>query len=109
MKQLLVGTVLATSILFMSGCGNEGIALAQVMKKGLVLQKGMTKNQVQNTLKKDPDSIERVGKFELWTYEGIITNKDTEESKYKNLTIKFKDGKVDYIGYFSCKLPKKED
>ena len=109
MRQLVVGTLLVASMLFISGCGSDEVTLAQVMKKGLVLQKGMTKNQVQNALRKDPDSVERVGRFELWTYEGIITNEDTEESKYKNLTIKFKDGRVDYIGYFACKLPKKED
>jgi hypothetical protein len=109
MKQLLVGALLTANILFMSGCGKEEVTLAQVMKKGLILQKGMTKEEVQNALKKDPDSVKRVGRFELWTYEGIVTNDDTEESKYKNLTIKFKNGKVDYIGYFACKLPKKED
>jgi len=45
----------------------------------------------------------------LWTYEGVVLNEDTNVERYKNLTIKFKNGKVDYIGYFACKLPKTED
>ena len=109
MKKIIAGSLIVLGSLFFTGCGGSDVpSLNEVTKKGMVISKGMTKAKVMEILKREPDSIQKVGDFELWTYEGVVTNDDTKESRYKNLTIKFKDGKVDYTGYFACKLPKTE-
>ena len=109
MKKIL-GSIVVVGALLLTGCGSDKVTLNSVMKKGMVLTKGMSKAQVQKLLKREADSTQKVGNIELWTYEGIVVNPDDEtQRRYKNLTIRFKNGVVDYIGYFGCKLPKVED
>ena len=107
----VVGSLFIIWALMLSGCGNSNtVSLNTVITKGMMLSKGMTKAQVMKTLGREPDSVQKVGNIELWTYEGIVTNpNDDTLRKYKNLTIRFKNGVIDYIGYFGCKLPKVED
>ena len=106
----VVGSLVVFGALLFTGCGSDKVTLNQAIQKGMVLDKGITKAQVMKILKREPDSVQKVGNIELWTYEGIVTNPDDEEAKkYKNLTIRFKNSKIDYVGYFDCKLPKVED
>ena len=110
MKKIIAGSLIVVGSLFFTGCGGSDIpSLNEVTKKGMVISNGMTKAEVMKLLKREPDNIVKVGNYELWTYEGVIVNEDTEIRRYKNLTIKFKNGKVDYTGYFACKLPKIEE
>jgi outer membrane protein assembly factor BamE (lipoprotein component of BamABCDE complex) len=109
MKKIL-GSMVVIGALFLTGCGSDKVTLNQAITKGMILTKGMTKAQVMKTLGREPDSVQKVGNIELWTYEGIVTNPDDDTlRKYKNLTIRFNNGVVDYTGYFGCKLPKVED
>jgi len=109
MKKILAGAILAALFI---GCGSGPSVpnLNQVTKKGLVsIKKGMTQAQVMKILKREPDTIQKIGNYELWIYEGVVTNEETGTKRYKNFTIKFENGKVDYTGYFGCKLPKTEE
>jgi len=107
MKKSLLAVLMG---LYFIGCGGNQITLDQVTKKGLTqIHNGMTKAEVLKILKKEPDTIQKVGNYELWIYEGVVVNDDTDERRYKNFSIKFNNGKVDYTGYFGCKLPKVED
>jgi len=106
----IIGSLVVVGTLLFTGCGSEKVTLSKVITQGMTLTKGMTKAQVMKLLKREPDSVQKIGDIELWTYEGIVTNPDDEtQRRYKNLTIRFKNGVVDYIGYFGCKLPKVED
>ena len=109
MKKLLMFS--GVVMMLLSGCGDTVITLNDVTKNGLTkIENGMTKSQVEKILKKEPDTIQKVGNYELWIYEGEVTDKNNEDLKrYKNFTVKFKNGKVDYTGYFGCKLAKVED
>jgi len=96
--------------IYFIGCGTDQVTIDKVAKKGLTdIHKGMTKKEVMKVLQQEPDTIQKIGNYELWIYEGISKDKDKEISRYKNFSIKFKDGKVDYTGYFGCKLPKTEE
>ena len=109
MKKLLMFS--SVVMMLLSGCGDNIVTLNDVTKNGLTkIEKGMNKSQVEKILKKEPDTIQKVGNYELWIYEGVVADKADEDLKrYKNFTVKFKDGKVDYTGYFGCKLPEMED
>jgi len=105
MKKFLIAVV----AIFLIGCGEVKPKLSEAIAKSYKISKGMTKEEVSKIIKQEPTSIQRMDKVEIWKYEGIETNEDTEETKYIDLIIKFVDGKVDRIGYFSCKIPNKED
>jgi len=109
MKKLLMFSGIVMMLL--SGCGDDKITLNDITKNGLSkLEKGMTKEQVTKILKSEPDTVQKVGNYELWIYEGVVQDKKNEDlSRYKNFTVKFKDGKLDYTGYFGCKLAQVED
>ena len=107
MKRLLkLSMPLVIGAFLLSGCGEQPVTLSYTMSKGFDVQKGMTKEQVKKLLKLEPTMKKRDGEFELWIYEGKFTNEDTGETKYKNITIKFKDGVVVYPAYFECPVPK---
>jgi hypothetical protein len=105
-KVLLVGLFVVSS-LFLSGCNNEVSNLQQIISKRVVIQKGMTKLEVQAILKDEPDEISQVGGYEMWIYKGMINKNDV--TTFNNYIVKFVDGKVAYTGFFKCKLPKVED
>ena len=101
---------LATFMLIFSSCGKNKIALDDAITKGnMYVKKGMSKEKVFEIIKLEPSVIERIGDYELWIYEGTFPNENSKGRKYKNLVIKFKDGKVIYTAYFNCKLPKLEE
>lgn len=107
MKKLLkisVG-VMFGAVLFI-GCGEPVFTLNNAMEKGFDIKQGMTRKQVKHILKLEPTLKKRDGDFEVWIYEGEFTNENTGKTKYKNITIKFKNGKVIYPGYFECPVPK---
>jgi hypothetical protein len=106
MKKIQLMVVVSSLILLLGGCGNNQPSLGDAVKNSYKVTKGMTKDRVSQILKQDPTSVQRIDDFEIWKFEGIETNEDTEESKYVNLIIKFKNGKVSNIGTFSCKVPK---
>jgi len=56
MKKIIAGSLIVISSMFLTGCGNNIPSLDSVTKKGLTLNKGMTKAQVMKLLKREPDS-----------------------------------------------------
>jgi major membrane immunogen (membrane-anchored lipoprotein) len=101
--------IIISGMFFLTGCGEPVFTIDYAMSKGFDVQKGMTKEQVKNILKVEPTMKKRDGDFELWIYEGQFTNEDTDKIKYKNITVKFRNGKVVYPAYFECPVPKVED
>ncbi|GEM_PF-4179303 len=107
MKKWVLLLMLVSFLLCSCGSRTE-VSLGDVVRNGLGLEKGMTRQQVISTLKRRPDTIEKFDNVELWIYEGVIPDKENDDQKrYENLTIKFVNGQVAYVGYFSCKLPSK--
>jgi len=104
-KTKLVALALFGTFIF-TGCGAD---LNSVMAKNSEIKTGMTIKDVKELLEIEPTMKKRNGNFEVWVYEGKFTNKDTEETKYKNITIKFKNGVVVYPAYFECPVPKIKD
>ncbi|MGB5792877.1 hypothetical protein [Poseidonibacter sp.] len=109
MGKLLLGVVLASVVLF-TGCSSTKVELPNVHEASFNLEKGMKKKEVLKILVSKPTSKQRFNDEEIWKYESSIINEDTQEGRYTNIIIKFKDGIVSNIGSFSCDLPKiKED
>lgn len=109
MGKLLLGIVLASVVLF-TGCSSTKVELPNVHEASFNLEKGMKKKEVLKILVSKPTSKQRFNDEEIWKYESSIINEDTQEGRYTNIIIKFKDGIVSNIGSFSCDLPKiKED
>ncbi|MFA9374206.1 MAG: hypothetical protein ACERKK_08615 [Poseidonibacter sp.] len=109
MGKLLLGVILASVVLF-TGCSSTKVELPNVHEASFNLEKGMKKKEVQKILVSKPTSKQRFNDEEIWKYESSIINEDTQEGRYTNIIIKFKDGIVSNIGSFSCDLPKiKED
>ena len=105
MKKVLGSLAVLATIIF-TGCGDDKVTLEQVIQKKGEIKKGMTSAQVRALLKRGPDDEAEIGEYDFWTYEGVVVNPDDEtDKKYKNLIIRFKNDKVDYKGYFGCKLP----
>ena len=105
MKKLLLGMTVTASIL-LTGCSSTKPQLPDVHEASFDLEKGMKKKEVKRILVSKPTSKQRFNDEEIWKYETSIINEDTQEGKYTNIIIKFKDGLVSNIGSFSCDLPK---
>jgi len=108
MKKTIIGATLVVATTIFTGCGSTQPTLSQTAKASYKINMGMSKAEVTKILKLEPTEVQRIDNYEIWKYEGIDTNEDTKESKYIDLIIKFKNGKVTNIGTFSCKIPKKE-
>jgi hypothetical protein len=108
MKKIILSSLLVASTLILSGCGGDsGLSLSNVVKHRYSIKKGMTKEQVQNILKTEPDEISQVGNYELWIYKGIVEKGDNKA--FNDFVVKFVDGKVAYTGFFKCNLPEIEE
>ena len=100
----ILGIVVAGTLFF--GCQEEA-PKPKAYEKRLSVQKGMTKEQVQNILQVEADEVSQVGNYEMWIYKKIVEKNG--ERVFSNYIVKFVDGKVAYTGYFKCKLPNIEE
>ncbi|RUM58624.1 MAG: hypothetical protein DSY59_05515 [Persephonella sp.] len=109
-KFTYLSVIFIFGLVLFSSCGETRIALDEAISKGnFYVKKGMSKKKVLEIINVEPTTVERIGDYELWIYEGVFNNPDLNIRKYKNLVIKFKNDKVIYTAYFNCKLPKVED
>jgi hypothetical protein len=107
MKKIILSSLLVGLGLVFTGCGQTVSHLNDVVQARYAITKGMTKAQVHNILKQEPDEISQVGNYELWIYKGIIHKNDI--NYFNNFVVKFVDGKVAYTGFFKCKLSNIEE
>lgn len=105
MKKYLVG-ISVTLSLFLTGCSSSKVNTSNVLDKSFDIEKGMKKSEVKKILVDKPTSKQRFNSDEIWKYEFSVVNEETQEGKYNNVIIKFRDGVVANIGSFSCDLPK---
>jgi hypothetical protein len=107
-KNILNGAILATSLLFFTGCGDDNQPkLSDAVKGSFTITNGMSMDEVNKLMKIEPTDREKIGDIVIYRYEGNTQSGEDETLKitYNNVIVKFKDGKVINSGTFSCNVP----